>query len=417
MQNRVGLRDMACCAAWEVLQKLSFEAALAASVKVSRDALLKTQQLHGDVFFVGIATMDLNRNECISVLRSLAGLEHLIIAAVERTLAGYAEFALRNDMQGPSLESCWLHVSLSNLHSLAVCFSRRPPMPSLVMAALLQLTAVAAHHSPSEALGTEGCNVLVSLLQLLVYLPRSSGMRSTPSILRVARVTIRNIMRTIGPALSSMSGCCTQNGWDATAAAPHKSTVMNREIIPWLERQLIPLNVLTSTGAQAELREDRGLALSLLEYVPCDLPHSVEVGNYFQLLHLAEAVDTLLLVESGGIEGQEREQALSFLEKMRCFLQQQQSAIASLPALALSHAGAQNAQAEQKSPRLVYALDGSRAGSNAACWRGTLPRCSSAGRQWTAHTDAACHSLTCEPDNLNESSEAAWDESPEVEAG
>ncbi|RNF10033.1 hypothetical protein TraAM80_01769 [Trypanosoma rangeli] len=249
--------------------------------------------------------------------------EVLILDAVEMVLAAYNKFPIAFDTDGEvAMKSFSLRVSLTNLCTLSTLLSHRPPFSSPVLAALFQLTILVVKHAPLQALDEEGCRLLLCLVELLGCLPRGLELAGVPSIQRVARITARNVMRRVGPrlSLSAFPALSQANGTGAAPAAVKEQ--LNRELIPWMTRQLLPLHAVTGAAAQADLKEDRRLALSLLDFMLLGEGEEGRyglVGSYRISMHyLADTVASLLeeKEEDGGVEGHDREVALAFLNRV-----------------------------------------------------------------------------------------------------
>lgn len=246
--------------------------------------------------------------------------EVLLLDAVESVLAAYGDLVVSPTAdRGAAMASCMMSASLANLRTLALFLSHRPTFSSPVLAALFQLTILAVKHAPLKALDEAGCCVLVSLLDLLGYLPRGSETDGGLGIQHVARITGRNIMRRVCPRLflSDFSSSFLRQG-DAATCGAAVSEQVDRDLIPWVERQLLPLHVVTGEGAQADLKEDRRLALLLLEYLcPDESADSFSSSRRVAIYYLADAVTSLLeeKEECGGIDGSDRQLALAFLSR------------------------------------------------------------------------------------------------------
>ncbi|ESL09011.1 hypothetical protein TRSC58_03276, partial [Trypanosoma rangeli SC58] len=238
-------------------------------------------------------------------------------------LAAYNESPVASDTNGEAaMTSFRLRVSLTNLCTLATLLSYRPPFSSPVLAALFQLTILVVKHAPLQALDEEGCRLLLCLVELLGCLPRGPELAGVPSIQRVARITARNVMRRVGPRLSlSVFPALSQANGTGAASAVVKEQ-LNRELIPWMTRQLLPLHAVTGAAAQADLKEDRRLALSLLDFMLLGEGEERKYGlvgsHRISMHYLADTVASLLeeKEEDGGVEGHDREVALAFLHRV-----------------------------------------------------------------------------------------------------
>ncbi|EAN79032.1 hypothetical protein, conserved [Trypanosoma brucei brucei TREU927] len=243
---------------------------------------------------------------------AVIGMEEMILKSVRDVLQVYNE--LGGD--GTGTAPCLHQISLENLRSLADCFAHRPLLGPRAIGALLRMAVLVVKYAPLDALCDEGCNILNCLLQLLSCLPRSTVENEPLSILRVTRITIRNAMRRIGPCIAGTDGETFQGRICAGASVTDEA--LERDIIPWMEKHLLPLHIVTGDAARVELREDRHLALALLSYLPLNsAASSHRVALRLALLYLAETVAALLKVDAavGGVEGTEREQACMFLRQ------------------------------------------------------------------------------------------------------
>ncbi|KAF8298864.1 hypothetical protein TcYC6_0075210 [Trypanosoma cruzi] len=246
--------------------------------------------------------------------------EVLILDAVEIVLAAYNEFTASSTKEGEAAsKSLLMRASLTNLRSLATLLSHRPPFSPPVLAALFQLTILVVKHAPLQALDEEGCRVLLCLLELLGCLPRGVETAGTPSIQRVARITARNVMRRVGPRLCPSAFPASVEASGKVGKSTVLREILERDIIPWVERHLLPLHAVTGAAAQADLKEDRRLALSLLDFMllgdgdACSPMSSQRISMYY----LADTVASLLEEEDeGGIDGPDREVALAFLHRV-----------------------------------------------------------------------------------------------------
>ncbi|EKF29756.1 hypothetical protein MOQ_006444 [Trypanosoma cruzi marinkellei] len=246
--------------------------------------------------------------------------EVLILDAVEIVLAAYNEFTASSAKEGEAaFKSPLMRASLTNLRSLSTLLSHRPPFSPPVLAALFQLTILVVKHAPVQALDEEGCRMLLCLLELLGCLPRGIETAGTPSIQRVARITARNVMRRVGPRLCPSAIPASVEASEKVATSTVVREQLERDIIPWVERHLLPLHAVTGAAAQADLKEDRRLALSLLDFMllsdgdACSIMSSQRISMYY----LADTVASLLEDEDeGGIDAPDREVALAFLHRV-----------------------------------------------------------------------------------------------------
>ncbi|KAH9586454.1 hypothetical protein LSM04_003356 [Trypanosoma melophagium] len=259
--------------------------------------------------------------------------EVLILEAIEGVIAAYNEVfvspsaAQKGSIVWDSERLQLLPVSIVNLRSLSLLLSHRPLFSPPVIAALFQCVILVVKHAPSQALSTEGCHILVALLDLLACLPRGTPTDGMPSILRVTRITARNVMRRVGPYLFqppplSLKGKHKGGDEESFDAALATREAAESGLIPWMERHLLPLHVVRGTAAQTELKEDRRLALSLLEFVLYESPdnrESTTSSNRITLQYLADSVNALLEENEneGGVTGHEREQAVAFLRRAK----------------------------------------------------------------------------------------------------
>ncbi|ORC91824.1 uncharacterized protein TM35_000054200 [Trypanosoma theileri] len=306
------------------LDAVLLEAAQASGVVVDVDP----EKIHNDVVLLQWLSPLLSPalvNSCNEGFNA----EGLILDAVENVLAAYNELLVSTSVpQGGSVEShsaCFQlsHISIVNLRSLSLLLSHRPLFSSPVIAALFQCVILVVKYATPEALRSEGCRVLVALLDLLACLPRGAPTDGMPSILRVSRITARNVMRRVGPYLFQQPLLAVNGkdkGGEGVAAAFPAREAAESGLIPWMERHLLPLHVVRGTSAQAELKEDRRLALSLLEFVLYEDPENREGtanSNRITLQYLADAVNSLLDEDEneGGVTGHEREQAVEFLKR------------------------------------------------------------------------------------------------------
>ncbi|KEG09243.1 hypothetical protein DQ04_05551030 [Trypanosoma grayi] len=257
-----------------------------------------------------------SRTDCASdaARADVLDVDVLILDAVERVLSGYSELVVPPAAtRGEAFASEMERASLANLRSVAAALSHRPPFSGPVLAALFQLTILVVKHAPPTALDEAGCPVLVSLLELLGCLPRCAVTGGAPSILRVVRITARNVMRRVGPRLFPVDAPAPQQSGIGMMAMPEE---VDRSLIPWVERHLLPLRVVSGVGAQTELKEDRRLALLLLDFMLHGDARSIGPTFLVTVQYLADAVVSLLEAEEGGIDGHEREIALAFLQRV-----------------------------------------------------------------------------------------------------
>nr|CCD15796.1 unnamed protein product [Trypanosoma congolense IL3000] len=237
--------------------------------------------------------------------------ERILLSAIGRALEAYTGL----ESARLTAASHLLGLSLENTRCLVDFLVYRPPIVSKPLAALLKFVTVVVKHAPPEVLRDEGNNILSALLQLLRCLPRSDKTPEPLSMLRAVRVTVRNVMRRVGHHLVG-------KGEDTTHKCKNGGQLLvDNDLIPWIERHLLPLNVVTGVAAREELREDRRLALALLAYVPAEGISPIAPpgpGRRLGLLYLAEAVIALLRGVAGPdeLEDSEEEQARDFLRRV-----------------------------------------------------------------------------------------------------